>query len=177
MESDVLGLILDTSILVTAERRGHSIANILEQIQEEWGETPAALSAVTIVEFAHGIERAQTDAQRRRRQTFLHELRAAMRVHPLNDEIAERAGLISGHQTRLGIVIPLADLLIGATALHHGCDVVTGNARHFEMIPDLVVKTLYESVPPLRLQESVHRRRLVSPSRLDWLPTRLTTAS
>lgn len=100
-----------------------------------------------------------------------------MRVHPLNDEIAERAGLISGHQTRLGIVIPLVDLLIGATALHHGCDVVTGNARHFEMIPDLVVKTLYESVPPLRLQESVHRRRLVSPSRLDWLPTRLTTAS
>jgi tRNA(fMet)-specific endonuclease VapC len=128
--------------LVTAERRRHSVVNILEQIQQACGETPAALSAVTIVEFAHGIERAQTDVQRQRRQAFLHELRAAMKVHPLTDEIAERAGLISGHQTRLGIVIPSADLLIGATALHHGCAIVTTNSRHFEMIPDLVVKTL-----------------------------------
>jgi predicted nucleic acid-binding protein len=97
---------------------------------------------VTIVEFAHGIERAQTDAQRQRRRTFLRELRAVMKVYPLTDEIAERAGSISGQQTHEGIVIPFADLLIGATALHHGCDVVTGNVRHFEMIPDLVVKTL-----------------------------------
>jgi predicted nucleic acid-binding protein len=97
---------------------------------------------VTIVEFAHGIERAQTDAQRRNRQTFLQELRAAMKVQPLTDEIAARAGAISGQQSRRGIIIPFADLLIGATALHHGCEVVTENVRHFEIIPDLVVKTL-----------------------------------
>jgi predicted nucleic acid-binding protein len=65
-----------------------------------------------------------------------------MRVHPLTDEIAGRAGSISGKRTHREIVIPFADLLIGATALHHGCDVVTGNVRRFEMIPDLVVKTL-----------------------------------
>jgi predicted nucleic acid-binding protein len=65
-----------------------------------------------------------------------------MRVHPLTDEIAARAGSISGQQSRRGNIIPFADLLIGATALHHGCDVVTDNIRHFEMIPDLVVKKL-----------------------------------
>jgi tRNA(fMet)-specific endonuclease VapC len=128
--------------LVTAERRGHSVADILEQIRRAWGEGSAALSAVTIVEFAHGIERAKTGAQRQRRQTFLQELRAAMRVHPLTDEIAVRAGAISGQQTHRGLVIPFADLLIGATALHHGFEVVTENVRHFEMIPDLVVRTL-----------------------------------
>jgi predicted nucleic acid-binding protein len=115
------------------------VADIPEPIQQAWGETQAALSAVTIVEFAHGIERAQTDAQRQRR---LHELRAAMKVHPLTDEIAEPPGSISGQQTHHGIVIPFADLSIGATAPHHVCDVVTGNVRHCEMIPDLVVKTL-----------------------------------
>jgi predicted nucleic acid-binding protein len=68
---------IDTSNLVTAERRGHSFAEILEQIQQASGETRAALSAVTIVELAHGIERAKTEAQRQRRKTFLQELRAA----------------------------------------------------------------------------------------------------
>jgi predicted nucleic acid-binding protein len=137
-----VGLILDTSTLVAAERRGHSVADILEQIQQAWGETQAGLSAVTVVEFAHAIERAKTDEQRQRREAFLAELRAAMKVHPLTDEIAERAGAISGQQAQRGIIIPFADLLIGATALHHGCEVVTGNVRHFEMIPDLVVKAL-----------------------------------
>ena len=142
MESHIVGVILDTSILVTAERSGSGVADILEQIQHSYGPTRAALSAVTIVEFAHGIERAKTEEQRGKRAAFLRDLRAAMTVHPLLDEIAERAGTIAGRQAARGIVIPFADLLIGATALHHGCEVVTENVRHFENIPDLVVKRL-----------------------------------
>jgi predicted nucleic acid-binding protein len=30
-----------------------------------------------------------------------------------------------------------ADLQIGATALHHGLELVTGNLRHFQRIPEL----------------------------------------
>ena len=41
-----------------------------------------------------------------------------------------------------GIRIPLADLLIGATALELGYAVATHNVRHFERIPDLIVKPL-----------------------------------
>lgn len=135
-----MGVILDTSILVTAERRGHSVAGILEQIQQACGATSAALSAITIVEFAHGIERAKTTEQRENREAFLRDLRAAMPVYPLTDEIAARAGTIAGRQAGRGIVLPFADLLIGATALHHGWEVVTENVRHFQLIPDLMVR-------------------------------------
>jgi predicted nucleic acid-binding protein len=62
-----VGLILDTSTFVAAERRGHSVSEILEQIQTTWGETEVGLSAVTIVELTHGIQRARLDAQRQRR--------------------------------------------------------------------------------------------------------------
>jgi predicted nucleic acid-binding protein len=137
-------VIIDTSNLVTLERRGHGVAEILEQIQRACGETRAGLSAVTVVELAHGIERAKTEAQRQRRKMLLEELRAATTVRPLTDEIAERAGAISGRQAERGVILPFADLLIGATALHHGFEVVTENARHFETIPDLVVKKFQE---------------------------------
>ena len=65
-----------------------------------------------------------------------------MTVHPLTDEIAQRAGALSGQEAERGITLPFADLLIGATALHLGFEVVTDNARHFELIPGLVVRQL-----------------------------------
>ncbi len=126
-----MGLILDTSTLVTGERRGHSVSEILEQVQNAFGETEMGLSAVTIVELTHGIQRARLEEQRQRRQVFVRELRAAVMVHPLTGQEAER-----------GITLPFADLLIGATALNLGFEVVTDNVRHFQMIPNLTVRQL-----------------------------------
>ena len=137
-----MGLILDTSTLVSAERRGHSVSEILQQVQNACGEAEVGLSAVTIVELTHGIQRAKNEGQRQRRQVFVQELRAAMTVYSLTDEIAERAGIISGQEANRGVTLPFADLLIGTTALHLGFDVVTENARHFDLIPDLEVKSL-----------------------------------
>ena len=137
-----MGLILDTSTLVTAERRGQSIPEILEQVRNACGENEVGLSVVTIVELTHGIQRAKFEAQRQRRRVFVQDLRAAIAVHPLTDQIAELAGLISGREAEKGVTLPFADLLIGATALHLGFEVVTENVRHFAMIPNLVVKQI-----------------------------------
>ena len=135
-----MGVIVDTSNLITAERGRYAVAGLLERIRQKWGESAAGISAVTITELSHGIERAKTEEQRQWRKTFLRDLRAVMKVHPVTDEITERAGAISGQQAQRGVVLPFADLMIGATALHHGCEVITENVRHFEMIPGLVVK-------------------------------------
>ena len=137
-----MGVIIDTSTLVTAERRKHSAGEIFAQLREAHGETTAGLSAVTLMELAHGIERAKLDAHRARSQAFLDDLIADIKVYPIIADIALLAGRISGQQALRGFVLSFEDLLIGATALHHGFEVVTENVRHFEMIPDLVVKTL-----------------------------------
>ncbi len=135
-----MGLTLDTSTLVSAERRGHSVRDIFAQLHSVHGTVPAGLSAVTLVELAHGIERAKPDARRKHRQSFLDDLVADMAIYPLTTEIARLAGSISGKEADRGITLPFADLLIGATALHLGFEVVTENIRHFAMIPNLVVK-------------------------------------
>jgi predicted nucleic acid-binding protein len=135
-----MGVIVDTSTLVTGERRKHSVREIFAQIREVYGEAGVGLSAITLVELAHGIERAKLDIHRDQRRAFLDDLISDIRIFPLTAEIARLAGRISGQQASRGIVLPFEDLLIGATALHHGCEVITENARHFEMIPGLVVK-------------------------------------
>jgi predicted nucleic acid-binding protein len=64
---------------------------------------------------------------------------AALPVHAVSASVALRAGQIDGESTARGINLPLADLLIGVTALDLGYRVATGNVRHFQTVPGLAV--------------------------------------
>jgi len=137
-----MGVILDSSVLIAGERRSETLRQILGRVQASCGDTVSALSVVTIVELTHGIYRARNDADRQRRQAFVEELRRDLVAHPVNMEIAELAGRIEGQQAARGVSIAFEDLLIGATALHIGYEVVTLNLRHFQLIPGLRVVRL-----------------------------------
>src|SRR5215469_3627137 len=134
-----MGVILDSRVLIAGERRRDEV---LERVEGACGKTSAALSAVTAVELTHGIHRAKTDADRKRRETFVEELFRAVAVYPLTLEVARLAGRIHGEQMEQGVSIDFPDLLIGATALHLGFAVVTLNVRHFQQIPALSVVQL-----------------------------------
>jgi WD40-like Beta Propeller Repeat len=58
MESPVLGVVLDSSVLVAAEGRKLTVAEIIEIVQRDIGELPIVVSPVTIAEVGHGIYRA-----------------------------------------------------------------------------------------------------------------------
>jgi tRNA(fMet)-specific endonuclease VapC len=134
-----MGLILDSSVIIAEERRGHTVRQILEQFKTHYGETEIGLSVVTIVELTHGVQRAGTEERRQRRQAFVDELICDVPVHPVTLETARLAGRIEGDRAAQGVSIAFEDLLIAATALQLGFGVVTGNVRHFEPIPGLKV--------------------------------------
>ncbi len=134
-----MGLILDSSVVIAAERRGHTVRQILEQIKAAHGETDIGLSVVTIAELTHGAYRAKAEADKRRRLAFIDRLCSDVPVHPVTVEIARRVGRIEGEQAARGIVIAFEDLAIGVTALQLGFDVATLNVRHFQRIPGLNV--------------------------------------
>lgn len=137
-----MGLILDSSLPIASERRGQRIWDILERVKASQGETECALSVVTVLELTHGIYRAKSDADAKRRKEFVEELCQAIPVQPVTLEIAQLAGRVEGEQAARGIVIALPDLLIGATALHLRYSVATLNLRHFQLIPNLSVVPL-----------------------------------
>jgi tRNA(fMet)-specific endonuclease VapC len=134
-----VGLILDSSVVINGERRGHTIRQILEQFKAGYGEIEIGLSVVTIVELVHGVQRADTEERRQHRQAFVDELIRDVPVHPVTIETARLAGCIEGEQAAQGVTIAFEDLLIATTALQLGFGVVTGNVRHFEKIPKLTI--------------------------------------
>jgi predicted nucleic acid-binding protein len=134
-----MGLILDSSILIAAERRGDTVENLIEQIIAQVGDQDAALSSVGLTELVHGTYRAQTAAIRLRRQSFIDELLRDLTVYPYTKATALLAGKIDGEQQAHGVTIPFGDLLIGATALELGFPILTVNLRHFRLIPELKI--------------------------------------
>ena len=136
-----MGLILDSDSIIAGERRAVTVQGFLQELRTRYGDDEViGFSTVTLVELAHGVARAKTETQRRSRQLFVDELVRDIPSYPLSAEIASLAGRIEGSGAARGIVIPFEDLLIGATALHLGFAVVTGNVRHFSLIPGLNVR-------------------------------------
>ena len=137
-----MGVILDSSVVIAAERRRETVERLIERIVNTTGDQEAALSAVGLTELIHGLYRAPTSEIRLRRESFLNELLADLTVYPFTKETAMLAGRLDAEQQSRGVVIPFSDLLIGATALTLGYSVLTVNTRHFQRVPGLSVMHL-----------------------------------
>jgi tRNA(fMet)-specific endonuclease VapC len=134
-----MGLILDSSVLIAAERKGRNARQALAEIAVRAAGEDVALSVVTVLELAHGAARANTPQRKTARQQFIHELMAAVPVHPVSASVALRAGQIDGESAARGVTLPLSDLLIAVTALDLGYRVATSNVRHFQAVPGVSV--------------------------------------
>ena|ERR1051325_1545953 len=134
-----MGVILDSSVLIAAERQGNNARQMLAAVSSQLGNTEIALSVLALLELAHGAARADTLERKSMREQFIEELLTALPVHPVTTAIALRTGQIDGANQARGVRLPLADLLIGVTALELGYGIATRNVRHFHMIHGLSV--------------------------------------
>ena len=139
MEPASVGIVLGSSVIIAAERRGGTVREILEQVNAARGEVEIGLSVVTIAELTPGACRTKTRAQQQRRLEFIERLSSDVPVHPVTLDVAHLAGRIEGQQEAMGIRFAIEDLLIGATALHLGFHLATLNVRDFQKIPGLSV--------------------------------------
>ena len=142
MEPAILGVVLDSSVLIEAERHHLDVARFLKGIATQIGEREAALCSISVAELAHGIYRSNTTERREARRAFLDDLKATVPVYPITGETAEIVGKLNAESLQQGITIPFDDLLIGACSLERGYAVATRNLRHFQKIPGLKVIAL-----------------------------------
>ena len=129
-------------MLIGAERDAKPVSALLATLEHERGETEIVLSSITVIELEHGLHRAQTAEQARKRRDYLDTVFAAIPVEPFTREMAQLAAKIDAETRQFGRPIPFADLLIGATAIHFGYAIGTRDLRHFQMIPNLTLVQL-----------------------------------
>ena len=133
-----MGTLIDSSVLVAAERRTLELDHALGAHAEE----PVGMASITASELLHGVHRAATTAQRQRREAFVERLLAVLPVFPFDFVTARiHASLWAGLASK-GASVGSHDLLIAATAIALGYRVATRDQRSFGRIPGLEVVVL-----------------------------------
>ena len=121
----------------------------------EWMDTHSAslfLSAVTVTEIADGIAKLRREGARRKSNDLAAWLEAVLhlygdRVLAFDAPTARVAGAISDRARGLGQMPGFADIMIAATASHHGLTILSRNLRHFEPFGVAVIDP-FTRLPP-----------------------------
>src|ERR1039457_6094589 len=89
-----MGLVLDSSVLIVAERDARPVSSLLATLEQGHGETEIVLSSITVIELENGLHRAQTLEQERNRRHFLDTVFAAIPVEPFTRDMAQIAAKV-----------------------------------------------------------------------------------
>jgi len=125
-----MALIVDATAIIARERRGYG-PDAIDAVAP--GER-LVLAAVTASELLIGVHRADP-ARRRQRSPFVEGMIARLPLIPFDLLAARAHARLWSDLAAAGTPIGPNDLLIAATALAHGHDVLTGNAREFRRVP------------------------------------------
>jgi tRNA(fMet)-specific endonuclease VapC len=125
-----VGLILDTSILIAAERQQFDLARFFAEHADE----PFFIAAITVSELLHGVERAPTGHRRDQRSKFVEATLGEMEIIDFDGAVARRHSVVWAALEKTGRMLGAHDLLIAATALHYDHGLVTLNTTEFRQV-------------------------------------------
>lgn len=122
-------LILDTGVLIAAERSELALASVLTEDDD------VAVAPITVAELRTGIELAD-DRRRAARVDFVVALLAILPVEPYDALTAEAHGRLLAHVHRSGSMHGAHDLIVAATAAATGRTLVsTDRGARFGELP------------------------------------------
>lgn len=137
-----MGILIDSTVLIAAERRRLAPSELIGEILHRWGDVELALSVMSAGELLHGCWRAETPARRARREEFVEALLSAVPVVDVTLPVIRIFAQVDAKLRTSGMKLPTSDLIIACTALSRGDSIVTGNVRHFDRVPRLRVHEL-----------------------------------
>lgn len=135
-----MGVVLDTTILIAAERRRFDMPAFLGSL----GEAGVAIAAITAAELLYGWERAKEPELRARRGAFVEGILEALPTMTFGLAEARRHAHTWAELASRGQMIGPHDLLVAATALSADFAVATLNRREFGRVPGLTLVELNE---------------------------------
>ena len=111
------------------------------------------LSVVTVAEIEDGIAKARREGAMRKRTNLEAWLETVLhlygdRILPFGTPVARIAGRLSDRARSQGHAPGFADIVIAATAYHHGLTILSRNLKHFEPL-DVAVLDPFAVLPPV----------------------------
>lgn len=131
-------LILDTTILVAAERAGAALETLLADDDD------VAIAAITAAELLVGVELSHGKGKERR-AALVENVLSSIPIEPYDLEVARTHATLLAHTRRSGRPRGAHDLVIAATALAHTRTVVSADPAGFAELPGVSLRLVSRS--------------------------------
>ena len=131
-----MGSLIDSSVFIAAERGDAGPRTALARLDPVAGDY--LISVVTVFELLHGVHRA-TPAKRAAREAYVENALQTFPILVFDEPAARIFASTDAALSAAGNRLPVEDLMIAATALAHGHEVVTRDMRSFPRVPGLRV--------------------------------------
>ena len=131
-----MGSLIDSSVFIAAERGDTGPRTALGLLDPVAGDY--FISVVTVFELLHGVHRA-TPTKRAAREAYVENVLQTFPILVFDEAAARIFASTDAALSAAGSRLPVEDLMIAATALAYGHDVVTRDKRSFPRVPGLRV--------------------------------------
>lgn len=125
-------MILDTTVLVDAERGGDSLTEVIDDGDD------VAIAAITVAELRVGVRLAK-GRRREKRERFVAAVLDAVSIESYDLHVAEAHAALLAHVRRAGTPRGTHDLIIAATARAQARHVVSSDQKAFAGLPDVAI--------------------------------------
>ena len=125
-------LILDTTVIIDAERHGDTLESLIADDDD------VAIAAITVAELLVGVELA--DARRRAaRKAYVADVVATISVESYDIDVARAHARLLAHTRHSGRPRGAHDLIIAATAIERKRSVISADESGFADLPGLIL--------------------------------------
>lgn len=131
-----MGVLIDTNILVKAEKGTIVLDSHIEKRKEE----AFFISVITASELLQGVWRADDQGTQARRNAFVEAILTSITVLPIDLPTARSHARLWARLQSDGQMIGVHNSWIAASCINHGLHLVTDNTREFERIPGLQIE-------------------------------------
>jgi len=108
-----MGAIFDSSEIIALERNRGQVTDIIAGREGEL----FGISVITVAELLHGVERADSETRRIRRQAFVENVIELFPIYPFDVSAARIYARLWATLTRKSVTVDAHDLIIAATAI------------------------------------------------------------
>jgi len=128
----IIMILVDTTVIIDIWRGKPQIKTLLKQYKEE----SFFISAITIAELYDGLgytKEKKGNSIYKKIKEQIEKVLSGFHVIPLNIPILQESGAFKGILRAKGILLDIADCIIGLTAkLMNAEKIITRNTRHFQ---------------------------------------------
>ncbi|MCX6648551.1 MAG: type II toxin-antitoxin system VapC family toxin [Candidatus Bathyarchaeota archaeon] len=122
---------VDSDVLIDHLRGDSEATHLLESLEAGHLLSTTAINAFELYYGAYKTRRKEENTE------AVGRLLGRLILLDVGVRVAEKAGEVAAQLEAEGVSPGFRDILIGATAVTNGCELLTRNPRHFERIPGL----------------------------------------